>query len=43
VLHTRRRAALQTKRALEEAGVRLLGTVLADREFPIPQNLYRRL
>jgi hypothetical protein len=42
-LHTRRRAALQTKRALEEAGVRLLGTVLADREFPIPQNLYRRL
>lgn len=42
-LHTRRRAALNTKRALEEAGVRLLGTVLADREFPIPQNLYRRL
>jgi hypothetical protein len=42
-LHTRRAAALQTKRALEEAGVRLLGTVLADRDFPIPQNLYRRL
>jgi hypothetical protein len=42
-LHTRRRAALQTKRALEQAGVRLLGTVLADREFPIPHNLYRRL
>jgi hypothetical protein len=42
-LHTRRRAALQTKRALEEAGVRLLGTVLTDREFPIPNNLYRRL
>lgn len=42
-LHTRRAVALQTKRALEEAGVRLLGTVLADREFPIPQNLYRRL
>jgi hypothetical protein len=42
-LHTRRRAALQRKRALEEAGVRLLGTVLADREFPIPHNLYRRL
>jgi hypothetical protein len=42
-LHTRRRAALQTKRALEEAGVRLLGTVLTDREFPIPHNLYRRL
>jgi len=42
-LHTRRAAALQAKRALEEAGVRLLGTVLADREFPIPQSLYRRL
>ena len=42
-LHTRRRAALKTKRALEQAGVRLLGTVLADREFPIPHNLYRRL
>ena len=42
-LHTRRRAALQAKRALEGAGVRLLGTVLADREFPIPHNLYRRL
>jgi Mrp family chromosome partitioning ATPase len=42
-VHTRRRAALQTKRALEQAGVKLLGTVLADREFPIPHNLYRRL
>jgi hypothetical protein len=42
-LHTRRRAALNIKRALEEAGVRLLGTVLADREFPIPHNLYRHL
>lgn len=42
-LHTRRATALYAKRTLEEAGVRLLGTVLADREFPIPQNLYRRL
>lgn len=42
-LHTRRAAAIWAKRALEEAGIRLLGTVLADREFPIPQNLYRRL
>lgn len=42
-LHTRRAAALQAKHALEQAGVRLLGAVLADREFPIPQNLYRRL
>jgi len=42
-LHTRRATALYAKHALEEAGVRLLGTVLADREFPIPQNLYRFL
>jgi hypothetical protein len=42
-LHTRRAAALQRKRALEDAGVRLLGTVLADREFPIPEKLYRLL
>lgn len=42
-LHTRRATALYAKSALEEAGVRLLGTVLADREFPIPQNLYRHL
>lgn len=42
-LHTRRATALYTKHALEQAGVRLLGTVLVDREFPIPQYLYRRL
>ncbi len=42
-LHTRHATALYAKSALEEAGVRLLGTVLADREFPIPQNLYRHL
>jgi hypothetical protein len=41
-LHTRRAAALHAKHALEGAGIRLLGTVLADREFPIPQSLYRR-
>jgi hypothetical protein len=42
-LHTRRAAALQIKRTMEELGVRLMGTVLADREFPIPQRLYRSL
>lgn len=42
-LHTRRVAALHIKRALDEAGVRILGTVLMDREFPIPESLYRHL
>jgi len=40
---TRRVAALSAKEALEAAGVRLLGTVLNDRTFPIPEKLYRRL
>jgi hypothetical protein len=40
---TRRVAALSAKEALEAAGVRLLGTVLNDRTFPIPENLYRKL
>jgi len=41
--HTRRAAALKVKRALGEAHVRLLGAVLKDREFPIPERVYRRL
>lgn len=41
--HTRRVAALRTREALAEAQVRLLGTVLSDREFPIPEKIYRRL
>lgn len=40
---TRRVAALSAKEALAAAGVRLLGTVLNDRTFPIPEKLYRRL
>ena len=40
---TRRVAALSAKEALEAAGVRLLGTVLNDRTFPIPEKLYRKL
>ncbi len=38
---TRRVTALRVKNALAQA--RLLGTVLSDREFPIPASLYRRL
>jgi hypothetical protein len=39
--HTRRVTALKVRNALGQ--VRLLGTVLTDREFPIPTNIYRRL
>jgi hypothetical protein len=38
---TRRITALRVRSAL--AHVRLLGTVLSDREFPMPSSLYRRL
>lgn len=41
--HTRRATARKIKQAMDEAQVRLLGLVLADREFPIPDALYRRL
>jgi len=40
---TRRAAALKVKQALDDAHVRLLGAVLSDREFPIPEGVYRRL
>ena len=40
---TRRVAALSAKETLEAAGVRLLGTVLNNRAFPIPEKLYRKL
>lgn len=40
---TRRATALRTKAMLENAQARVLGTVLADREFPIPERIYRRL
>jgi len=39
--HTRRVTALKVKNALGH--LRLLGTVLSDREFPIPTSVYRRL
>jgi Mrp family chromosome partitioning ATPase len=40
---TRRVAALKAKRALEAAEVRVLGTVLNNRTFPIPEKIYRLL
>ena len=40
---TRRVQARNIKATLELAQARLLGTVLSDREFPIPERIYRRL
>jgi hypothetical protein len=40
---TRRATARRIKDQLDQSHVRLLGTVLGDREFPIPTGLYRRL
>jgi len=41
--HTRRVTACRVKDALEVAQARVLGTVLCDRVFPIPEGIYRRL
>jgi receptor protein-tyrosine kinase len=40
---TRRLTALRAKESLDATGVRLLGTVLHNRSFPIPEGLYKRL
>jgi hypothetical protein len=40
---TRRIAARKIKEVLEAAQARILGTVLSDRIFPIPEGIYRRL
>lgn len=40
---TRRAAALQFKKNVQASHVRLLGSVLAGRRFPIPDRLYQRL
>jgi protein-tyrosine kinase len=40
---TRRLAAQKTKEMLAAAQVQVLGTILCDRTFPIPESLYRRL
>ena len=41
--HTRRAAARRVMQALATARANILGTVLSDREFPIPEAIYRRL
>lgn len=41
--YTRRIAAIRIREAIDSARVRFLGTVLSDREFPIPEGIYRRL
>jgi len=40
---TLRIAARKAKETLEAANVRLLGTVLHNRTFPIPEQLYQKL
>jgi Mrp family chromosome partitioning ATPase len=40
---TRREAALKAKEELVRCGVNLLGAILDQRKFPIPESLYRRL
>jgi len=40
---TRRATARCVKERLEAAQARILGTVLTDRLFPIPESIYRRL
>jgi hypothetical protein len=40
---TRRHAARKTKEILEAARARILGVVLTDRAFPIPEKIYRWL
>ena len=40
---TRRMAALKAKQALMASNVRVLGTVLNNRTFPIPEKVYRLL
>jgi hypothetical protein len=40
---TRRAAALKIKETLQGAGTKILGTVLSERAFPVPEGIYRRL
>ncbi len=40
---TRKAAAKQLRQTLSNAGVRLIGAVLTERTFPVPEGLYRRL
>jgi len=40
---TRKATARKIKEALEGAQIRILGTVLSERTFPVPERIYRRL
>lgn len=40
---TRKAVALQAKRMMEAMNIRILGSVLNNRTFPIPERLYHRL
>jgi Mrp family chromosome partitioning ATPase len=40
---TRKAAAFRAKQALEAVNARILGSVLNNRSFPIPERLYRKL
>ena len=40
---TRRVTARKVKEALEVSQARVLGTVLSERMFPVPEGIYRRL
>jgi Mrp family chromosome partitioning ATPase len=41
--HSKRLTAMRVREMLAETDVRLLGIVLTDREFPIPEKIYRLL
>jgi Mrp family chromosome partitioning ATPase len=40
---TRKSAARKAKESLEAAGVSLIGTILNNRSFPIPEKIYKRI
>jgi Mrp family chromosome partitioning ATPase len=40
---TRKATAQKIKQALQGAQSRILGTVLSERRFPIPESIYNRL
>jgi Mrp family chromosome partitioning ATPase len=40
---TRKFAAQRVKSMLNSANARLLGTILTERTFPIPERIYRKL
>jgi Mrp family chromosome partitioning ATPase len=40
---TRRVTAQKVKEKLQAANARLLGTVLSERTFPIPETIYKKL